>query len=138
MYKIRKGKWHPIVSDLDFTLGYNSILNPLENYVKKIREIGEIGILINGLMKHPEFKNELQKAYAQLEEIGLFSTDHLVEEMEALTNLIEPEMKFHIGRWGGLGSMEEWRSELTKMQDFHSARVKPFKEHFNQLINEID
>lgn len=135
MFKIRKGKWHPILSDLDYALGYNSIIHPSENCLERLINSSSLPqLLFTELMKHKKFREVVKKAYNDLEEEGVFDPVSFNRELTALKTTIGSEIPNQIKRWRELKSYEHWEHELKKMEEFYVGRTKYFKEHLNQLV----
>jgi len=136
MYKTRKGKWHPVLTDLDFCLGYNGIVQPEENGFERLLNTGSAcKYLFRSLLTHESFRIVLINEYQKLTRAGVFSEDHFNAEFEYLTSRIAPEISGQIKRWRKLGSKNKWSKEMSAMHTFYTARLKHFEEHFQELID---
>ena len=136
MVKTRKGKWHPVLTDLDFCLGYNGIVKPEENGFERLLNTGSAcKYLFRSLLTHETFRKLLINEYQKLAKAGVFSEDHFNSEFEYLTSRIAPEIPRQISRWRKLGSKNKWSKETRAMHTFYTARLKHFEEHFQELIN---
>ena len=137
MYKVRKGKWHPIVSDLDFSLGYNDLLEPDENGFKRLlSNVSVCQQLFKELLKHKEFKNILTETYKMYQDIGFFDAQVFNTIVHSVSEKVEAEIPRHILRWRKIGSIENWQNNLLKMEKFYESRIDHFKTSFTQLLRD--
>ena len=135
MYKVRKGKWHPIVSDLDFSLGYNDLLDPDENGFNRLLSSATVcQQLFQELLKHKEFKKTLISTYELYHDLGVFDTQNFHEIVKSVSGKVEEELPRHIKRWRKIRSIEDWETNLLAMGKFYENRAVQFEISFEQLL----
>lgn len=135
MYKIRKGKWHPIVSDLDFSLGYNGLISPDENSFDRLfSKVSVCQQLCKELLKHEEFKILLIATYDKFQNIGIFDAEKFKEIVGRLSRRVVDEIPRHLLRWRKIGTVKNWQNNLSVMEHFYENRISYFDSHFKQLL----
>ena len=139
MYKVRKGKWHPVLTDLDFCLGYNDIVQPESNGFDRMMGTGSsCKYLFGALLNHKEFLEILVKEHGKLSKMGLFDIEHYRNELQKLVTQLSTEIPRHNRRWRKIESKEKWMENIKKMENFYLARLKYFDIHFKELIETPD
>jgi hypothetical protein len=135
MYKVRKSKWHPIVSDLDFSLGYNRLIEPNENGFKRLLSTYSVcQLLFKELLKHKEFKEVMLNTYSKYQEIGIFDANVFKALVKKISGNVEEELPRHILRWRKIESIDNWKNNIEEMEIFYEARIVHFKTSFEQLL----
>lgn len=76
--------------------------------------------VLNALRKNPGFNNYYIMRYNDLMNTT-FSCENMLNQLDSLEALIEPEMHRHIERWPG-GSFEEWKSNVKRLRHFIERR----------------
>ncbi len=79
---------------------------------------GHITVL-NALRNNDEFSQYYISRYIDLLNTGL-SCESMLNSLDSLSALIEPEITAHITRWGG--SFMEWKNNVTKLRTFIEER----------------
>ena len=79
---------------------------------------GHIAVL-NKLRDNPVFDQYYISRYIDLLNTG-FRCDNMLNLLDSLALIIEPEMHEHITRWGG--SFSQWQSNVQKVRDFITIR----------------
>ncbi|MFN5619728.1 MAG: CotH kinase family protein [Flavobacteriales bacterium] len=79
---------------------------------------GHIPVL-NALFDNEEFFADYIQRYATLSNT-IFSCDRMIEVLDSMIAVIEPEMPRQCTRWGG--TVAEWQSNVQTMRDFILAR----------------
>ena len=73
----------------------------------------------------PEFRQLYYSRQADLNNT-VFSCDNMLETLDSLKAIIEPEMPRHIDRWGR--SINEWQNNFTQLRDFVERRCEVLNE----------
>lgn len=130
------GKWRWLLFDLDTSFGLfkssNYHANTLENATGEyIKEDKWPNAIIRTLLSNEEFKNKFINRYADLLN-SAFSTEIVLNKIEELEALYEPEIPMHTQKWGGqkdkggkpaFENIEVWRNNLRVLKTF--ARFRP-------------
>jgi len=75
--------------------------------------------ILNKLRQHPEVQQYYVSRYLDLKNT-VFVKDDLIQYVDSMAALIEPEMSRHVIRWGG--TVTKWQSNVQKIRNFISAR----------------
>lgn len=81
-------------------------------------EQGHVPIL-NKLFDNEEFTNDYVNRWADLSNT-VFSCDYMINHLDSLIAIIEPEMPRQIERWGG--SLNGWQDQVQQLRNFILAR----------------
>lgn len=79
---------------------------------------GHIPVL-NALFDNPDFFADYIQRYAELSNT-IFSCDRMIEVLDSMIVVIDPEMTRHTQRWGG--NVTTWNNNVQAMRDFILAR----------------
>lgn len=79
---------------------------------------GHIPVL-NALFDNPEFFADYIQRYAELSNT-IFSCERMIEVLDSMILVIEPEMPRQIQRWGG--NINTWNNNVQEVRDFILAR----------------
>jgi gliding motility-associated-like protein len=75
--------------------------------------------VLNALFDNENFFADYIQRYATLSN-SIFSCDRMIEVLDSMINVIEPEMERQCQRWGG--SVAGWESSVQTLRDFILAR----------------
>ncbi|MCH2213614.1 MAG: CotH kinase family protein [Flavobacteriales bacterium] len=89
----------------------------------------------NTLLNNEEFFADYINRYSDLS-TSYFSCEFLINHLDSLINLIEPEMQDHIDRWGG--TMAEWQGNVQNIRDFINVRCAVLNNGFLDCYPELD
>jgi len=79
---------------------------------------GHIPVL-NALFDNPDFFADYIQRYAELSNT-IFSCDRMIEVLDSMIVVIDPEMTRHTQRWGG--NVTTWNNNVQAMRNFIQAR----------------
>jgi len=141
-------KWKFILQDLD--AGFNQYP---EEYNPPEENIFENSALNGGfheyfqLIVNFNFKNQFINTFADLFNTS-FKPEYLGNVIDSLSQVIYPEMPYHIDRWentcsycpsnwigDGINSVEEWNEELDRLYEFANVR---YEVGWDNLIDEFE
>ena len=120
-----KKKWRYILWDMDATFDHyvnytgvpdtSSDADPCDP-----EELGDPGgqghvPILNSLFDNENFTADYINRYADLSNT-IFSCDFMINHLDSLINIIDPEMPAQINRWGG--SYDQWQSNVQELRDF--------------------
>ena len=88
---------------------------------------GHIPVL-NALFDNPDFFADYIQRYAELSNT-IFSCERMIEVLDSMVVVIEPEMTRHTQRWGG--DFNSWNNNVQALRDFIQARCS------NEIIGGI-
>ncbi|MCC5842440.1 MAG: CotH kinase family protein [Opitutales bacterium] len=122
------GRWRWILVDTD--LGFGSWFGPELDYLALLTTPG------GAAWPNPDLATvvpprRLMNNVARLEFVNrteallntVFREDRVIGEIDRMEALFEPEMPRHLARWGLLGTMDDWRSNVEVLREF--ARRRP-------------
>ena len=89
---------------------------------------GHIPVL-NALFDNEDFFADYIQRYATLSN-SIFSCQRMVEVLDSMINVIEPEMQRHCDRWGG--TYGDWQNSVQVLRDYILARCN------NEIITGIE
>lgn len=147
-WKANNGKWRFMLYDMDWSLwnmgldmGYpiKSGRIPAATYLSSSINI------VRKLYKNSEFKDLYLKSLAKyLKET--FKPDRMKKIVDELAKEIEPEMTYHINRWGSsyprLNSMSAWKRNLNNFKSTLTTRynrvISNLRSYFNLSTSEYN
>jgi len=124
-------KWRPIFYDLDAAMS-NIRLNYLSEYKTdvendKIKPYWST-LVYNKLLKNKTFKSQFSSRYYDLLNTT-FSTDIVIEHINAFYQEYEAIMPLHIYRWNNPTDITKWQKNVQALYDFAIQRpVEVFKQ----------
>jgi gliding motility-associated-like protein len=89
---------------------------------------GHIPVL-NALFDNEDFFADYIQRYATLSNT-IFSCDRMIEVLDSMINVIEPEMQRHCDRWGG--TYGGWQTSVQELRDYILARCN------NEIVTGIE
>ena len=112
------GRWRWLVFDTDHGFTHTE----LNAMVYATREDLDT-LLLRTLVHHPEFQVQFLNRFADHLN-STFQTDRVLQEIDQLHAILEPEMPEQIDRWHSSGaSMEQWQRNVNFLRSF--ARQRP-------------
>lgn len=122
-------RWRYALWDNDATFGhyvnYTGVpsTNPTADPCQ-IDGMGDVGgqghiPVLNALFDNEDFFADYIQRYATLSN-SIFSCDRMIEVLDSMINVIEPEMERQCQRWGG--SVAGWEASVQELRDFILAR----------------
>jgi hypothetical protein len=113
--KRESGKWRWLFYDLDAAFGnynYNMFqhMSAQDSSVIWPNSLGSTSLYRN-LLESEDFKNQFINRYAELLNHD-FQKDSILQKLDQLIKLYEPEMPRHIDRWNYLGSVASWKDSV--------------------------
>jgi len=124
----KDGRWRWLMFDTDYGLGLNE--NHTVNTLAALTELSDPNrgynaawsvALFTALLKNTEFKNRFITRFADLLNTD-FQSQRMLDIIQAMQSVIEPEMPRHIHRWGHPKSMRDWQREVGLMIEFANKR----------------
>ncbi|MFT7157068.1 MAG: gliding motility-associated-like protein [Parvicella sp.] len=124
-----KKKWRYVLWDMDASFGhyinYTGVgtqgpeADPCEP--ENLPDPGGQGhtVILNKLMQNPTFEQYYISRYIDLSNTT-FSCDFMIQHLDSLIGLIEPEMNNQIARWGG--NYSTWQANVQTLKDFINDR----------------
>jgi hypothetical protein len=88
-----------------------------------------------GLLQNQDFRDQFLKRFA-FHMKSTFEPQHVCALIDKLANEIEPEVVRNYTKWKG--SMNTWRSCITKLKDFFVKRPDNAKRYIQQYFNLTD
>jgi gliding motility-associated-like protein len=90
----------------------------------QIDNMGDVGgqghvPVLNALFNNESFLGDYVQRYATLSNT-IFSCDRMLEVLDSMIAVIEPEMQRHCNRWGG--TLAGWQANVDALRDFIEAR----------------
>lgn len=117
----KDGRWRWMLYDTDWGFGYNSQSTPESNLLGKATNTGSVGVLFSGLIKNPEFKTYFLQRFQELLNT-VFSTEHMLAEIDKMQKQIEPGIQEQVNRWRAIRSYDQWLENVDVLRDFAKKR----------------
>ena len=92
-------KWKWVLYDVDYGLFMSSFNSP-KSYTKE-KGMGQFNIdntIFRKLLSVPEYKDRFLTIYGKI--FRKLTTDYMIENLNEMVKIIEPEMQLHWARWG--------------------------------------
>ncbi|MDP4951710.1 MAG: CotH kinase family protein [Flavobacteriales bacterium] len=122
-------RWRYALWDNDNTFGHGANYTGVNSTQPtsdpcQIENEGNIGgqghiPVLNALFDNPEFFADYIQRYAELSNT-IFSCERMIEVLDSMILVIEPEMPRQIQRWGG--NINTWNNNVQEVRDFILAR----------------
>jgi len=134
--KKNNGKWRFILKDLDFGLGAtisgNSTSYNALTYNANNSDNTEQKRLFNKLMQHDKFRKEFYTRFAVY--MGnMLHKNTTTAIIDSIQSLIEPEMTYHSGKWGG--SINTWKNNINSMKTWAGGRNSYVYSHLRSYFS---
>ncbi|HZK24357.1 MAG TPA: CotH kinase family protein [Oscillospiraceae bacterium] len=128
------GKWRWIVYDTDwgfFNVNHNTLASVTNPEGTGVGRNLYTTLLVN-LLKNKDFKTKfIQRGAYHLKHT--FSAERVIQRIDEMASVIEPEMPKHLKRWGG--SMSEWQYHIQRLKNFAEKRPALVANHFQNKFN---
>jgi Leucine-rich repeat (LRR) protein len=126
------GRWRWMLFDTDFGFDLSEEGSSDHNNLRDAIQPNWnewAGFLLRSLLQNPEFQTKFLSRFAdQLN--SAFLPRHVVEKINQMQAVLEPEIAEHIRRWRGKGgTMEEWQDSVNVMRDFAALRPENVQKH---------
>lgn len=137
--KNENGKWKWLFYDVDAAFGnYNANMfyhmTPTDSSIIWPNSLGST-LLFRKLIKNEDFKSKFITRYAELLNNN-FQKEPLIEKLNILEELFEPEMPRHIKRWDYYESISDWRDTLDNtIINFIENRPCVVEKHITEFFN---
>ena len=122
-------RWRYALWDSDNTFGHGANYTGVDSTNPdadpcQVDEMGDVGgqghvPVLNALFDNEQFFADYIQRYAQLSNT-IFSCDRMIEVLDSMINVIDPEMQRQCQRWGG--TYAGWQNNVQEMRDFILAR----------------
>lgn len=132
-------KWRFCVVDTDHGVGLNSDINT--NLLHTLSDSSCIGMLINGLLANPEFREQFLTRYIWMIEV-YYAPDATSPVLEEIVDTVAPVMQMQLDRWKCTdgtptpydGGHPSWMYYINVIRDFNqnrpAAAKKQLMSHF--------
>jgi uncharacterized repeat protein (TIGR02543 family) len=135
------GKWRWIVWDTDVGFGWDAGQgNTYDNLAAATATNGPSWpnppwstILLRRLLLNTQFKNDFINKLADYSNT-FFEPTTVVNTINTLKSVIEPEMPYQYAKWGGEG-MTGWNSDINTLISFANNRGQYVRQHFINKFN---
>ena len=125
-------KWKWLINDLDYGL-WNSGFDSPKSYTKKsgMGQLNYDNTIFRKLLTVPEYKDRYLTIYGEI--YRKLTTDTMMEVLEELVALIEPEMEQHWNRWGP----ENDKNVISEVPTTADGAYKYWQKRVERLRNVI-
>lgn len=129
------GRWRWAFHDLDDTFGFyydnvdhNSLADATEPNGPEYPNPAWSTFILRKLLVSPVYKNEFINRFADLMNTS-FLPARVVEMIDSMKSVIEPEMQEHIARWKTPETIDNWQYFLNKERTFANDRASFQRDH---------
>ena len=134
-------KWRWILYDTDFAFGaWNDVAYSKNTLSFALEDNGPYWpnppwstLLFRKLMENSQFRNQFINQFAD-EFNGRFKASSVTQHIDAIANLMEPEMERHFERWGNGKTVDTWQSAVGVLRNFGDNRLPPLKEYIRNYF----
>ncbi len=141
------GRWRWLLKDMDFSFdlyqnndyAHNTLAHATKFYESWEWEADAFNrstLIARKLLENSEYKNYFINRFADLMNTT-FLTSRLIEMIDEMKAVLEPEIQEHIQRWG-MFSYAEWNSNINVMKNFAIERPNYQRQHIRQKFNISD
>lgn len=124
-------KWQCILIDMDACVGHPDD-NIFEYAIEKNpKSSGKV--FVTYLFNQKEFVSAFKKRAEYLLDHD-FSTTQLLSKFKTYTNIFEPVIAEHYGRWGDADGVSKYKKGISKIQTFCEQRQSYFKANLDKFI----
>lgn len=124
------GRWRWLLFDTD-----HGFSDPEINSIQYAAREDLPNDLFRALIDNPEFREHFLNRFADHLNSS-FTTDRVVQEIDGIAAILEPEMQEQIERWHSSGnSMESWQGNVNLLRSFAFKRPEIM---FNDLVEYFD
>ena len=139
--RIPGAKWRWLFYDLDYTFNSHGINDYTHNTLEHATTPFGSGwpnpssstFLLRKLLENREFRNNFINRMADFMNT-IFLPDTVIEHINNIKAILEPEMQRHIGRWGSYGttltSMNDWEHNIDVLREFAGNRREYVRQQF--------
>lgn len=131
------GKWRWILFDTDFGFG---VWDP-SRYTYNTLEWATYNVnggwpppystlVLRKLLENPSFKNDFINCFADYSN-SIFSSSVVVNRINSMKSVIEPEIPRHGGKWGTF-NLNSWLNNVKVLRDFANQRLTYVRQHYAQ------
>ena len=111
------GRWRWMLFDTD-----HGFIDPERNWIEYATREDIPNDLFNALIENSAFRDLFLNRFADHLNTS-FRTERVVQEIDNIVAILEPEMQEHIDRWNSPGnSIEEWLSNVNLLRSFAYRR----------------
>jgi len=133
-----KKKWRYTLWDMDATFGHyinytgvpntNATADPCDP--SSLNDPGSQGHvpIWNALLTNPDFFNDYINRWADMKNT-YFDCGYMINYLDSLINIIDPEMPAQIALWGG-GTYADWQQNVQDLRDFINQRCSTINASF--------
>lgn len=124
-----KKKWRYALWDMDASFGHYINYTGIPDQSASAdpcdpEDLGDTGgqghiPILNALMNNETFEQYYVSRYIDLSN-SVFSCDFMIQHLDSLITIIEPEMARQIDKWGG--TYPEWEANVQELRDFINDR----------------
>lgn len=132
-------RWHFLPTDHDFAAGFNGAsaaaqLNMLESTANSKTFTGDI---FRQLLKDARYRALFRERFeSQLRDIYEEKAQQNV--LDSLIDIYEPFMEQHINRWSTHFTMEQWKREISEIEEFIRLRNSRQTEHLREFFGKFE
>lgn len=134
------GRWRWFLYDVDRSLGYedydHNTIEMTTSSVNPGRDEEWPNVLLRSLLENEDYKHKFINEMADHLNTT-FNTDRVIQTIDEMEAMIEPEVERHIHRWGIPESVADWEEEVEIMREFAVNRPNIVRQHLSENF-EVD
>jgi hypothetical protein len=129
----RDHKWRYVLYDMDWSMGFNIDKAYAYNMFEYLNGNGDLGKMLNSLMKNADFRKAFEAQCLKLLENEL-SESSLKTNLMKMRNELAPWISEHINRWRVIGTVNTWDKNMDEIDEFISKRPSIFRLQLKQFL----
>jgi hypothetical protein len=130
----RDGRWRWMLYDTDWGFGYTGDDAYQLNLLEKAKHTGSVGVLFSALLTNEGFCEAFKQRFSNWLHTA-FETDHVIDKINAMQRMLEPEMHENINRWRKMESYENWLKNIEVMRNFARKRPSVQVQQLNDFLH---
>jgi len=135
------GRWRWMLYDMDYGFGmydnpcsHNTLVHASQEGSTNWQNPDWSTFLFRNLLENEHFRTDFIIRFTDMLNTA-FLPDRLISEIEAMKQVLEPEMQEHMLRWERPESMNEWYQQVSVMKSFAFQRPSFQWRHLREFFN---
>lgn len=134
VHEPRDGRWRWMLYDTDWGFGYTGDDAYQMNLLEKAKHTGSVGVLFSALLKNEVFCESFKQRFSTWLNTA-FKTEQVLDRINAMQHVLEPEMHENINRWRKMESYENWLKNIEVMRNFAMKRPAVQIQQLNDFLH---
>ncbi|SFH80500.1 Fn3 associated [Tindallia magadiensis] len=121
----KDGRWRWILFDVDLAFDFQGFSYQTHNTLEWLEDKSD---LFHTLIRSQSFRHQFVQRYNDLLNT-LYSEAHVLDKIQQLESIYQPEIPQMVERWPNFKSLENWQQEVEVLRRFASERPTHVRNH---------